>query len=99
MEITSVDIWTVLVPIIRGRVHSPEYSADWEENPRDRVPLHLIRLNSDFVGSWTREDDLIVEPIPFVDGYVPTPMAPGLGCDLDAAALERYGRAHETLRK
>lgn len=52
-------------------------------------------MASDFVGSWTREDDLIVEPIPFVDGYVPTPMQPGLGCALDEKALARYVRAHE----
>jgi L-alanine-DL-glutamate epimerase-like enolase superfamily enzyme len=55
-------------------------------------------MASDFVGSWTREDDLIVEPITFVDGYVPTPMAPGLGCDLDLTALPKYTTAHETLQ-
>ena len=53
-------------------------------------------MASDFVGSWTREDDLIVEPIPFVDGYVPTPMQPGLGCVLDEKALVRYVRGSET---
>ena len=41
---------------------------------------------------------LIVEPIEFVDGYVPTPMKPGLGVELDLAALQRYCQAHETLR-
>ncbi|MBM3265986.1 MAG: muconate lactonizing mandelate racemase, partial [candidate division Zixibacteria bacterium] len=55
-------------------------------------------MASDFVGSWTREDDLIVEPIPFVDGYVPTPMKPGLGCEIDYTALERYTQAHEEIR-
>ena len=54
-------------------------------------------MASDFVGSWTREDDLIVEPIEFVDGYAPTPMRPGLGCALDEAALTRYSQAHETV--
>ncbi|MDE0961510.1 MAG: hypothetical protein OSB73_00140 [Candidatus Latescibacteria bacterium] len=54
-------------------------------------------MASDFVGSWTREDDLIVEPIEFVDGYVPTPMRPGLGCALDEAALTRYSQGHETI--
>ncbi|MCC7261476.1 MAG: hypothetical protein IT369_03035 [Candidatus Latescibacteria bacterium] len=54
-------------------------------------------LASDFVGSWTREDDLILEPIPFADGYTPTPMKPGLGVELDTAALARYCQAHETL--
>ena len=54
-------------------------------------------MASDFVGSWTREDDLLVEAIPFVDGQVPTPQKPGLGCELDLAALERYGQAHQTI--
>ena len=55
-------------------------------------------MASDFVGSWTREDDLIVEPIQFIDGYVPTPMAPGLGCELDLETLARYTQAHQTFR-
>ena len=55
-------------------------------------------MASDFVGSWTREDDLIAEPIEFVDGYVATPQRPGLGCDLDLRALPRYTRAHEEIR-
>ncbi len=55
-------------------------------------------MASDFVGTWTREDDLIVEPIEFVDGYVATPQRPGLGCDLDLRALPRYTRAHEEIR-
>jgi muconate cycloisomerase len=54
-------------------------------------------MASDFVGSWTREDDLITEPICFVDGYVPTPMAPGLGCELDLVALQRYTKASEVV--
>ena len=52
-------------------------------------------MASDFVGSWTRQDDLIVEPIEFVDGYVPTPTKPGLGCEIDYAAMGRYTIAHE----
>jgi muconate cycloisomerase len=54
-------------------------------------------MASDFVGSWTREDDLIVEPIIFVDGHVPVPQGPGLGCELDAEALARYVQAHEVV--
>ena len=44
MKITSVDIWTVVVPTIPGRVHSPELvpRAGWDE-----VPKHLLRLNTD----------------------------------------------------
>jgi len=47
-------------------------------------------LGSDFVGSWTREDDLVVEGIQFEDGYALVPDRPGLGCELDMDALERY---------
>lgn len=52
-------------------------------------------MASDFVGSWTREDDLILEPILFEDGFVSVPMAPGLGCDLDLDAVGRYSQAHQ----
>ena len=54
-------------------------------------------MASDFVGSWTRADDLILDPIRFVDGYTPTPMQPGLGCALDEQALERYARRYEEI--
>ena len=47
-------------------------------------------LPSDLVGSWVREDDLIVEPIQFGDGTVIVPNKPGIGCELDLAAVERY---------
>ncbi|HIM55087.1 MAG TPA: hypothetical protein EYM39_00130, partial [Candidatus Latescibacteria bacterium] len=44
MKITSVDIWTVVVPTIPGRVHSPEWVADtgW-----DQMPKQILRLNTD----------------------------------------------------
>jgi muconate cycloisomerase len=47
-------------------------------------------LGSDFVGSWTREDDLVVEGIQFEDGYALVPDKPGLGCELDMDALEAH---------
>ena len=47
-------------------------------------------LPSDLVGSWVREDDLIVGGLRFEDGCAVVPTAPGLGCELDMAALERY---------
>lgn len=47
-------------------------------------------LPSDFVGSWVREDDLIVEPIQLEGGYAVVPDRPGLGCELDVAAVEKY---------
>ncbi len=54
-------------------------------------------MASDFVGSWTREDDLILEPIEFVNGYVVTPDRPGLGCDLDLATLPKYTQSHQEI--
>ena len=54
-------------------------------------------MASDFVGSWTREDDLILEPIEFADGFTPTPQKPGLGCELDVEALPRYVQHHEQI--
>jgi len=55
-------------------------------------------MASDFVGSWTREDDLILEPIEFVNGYVTTPDKPGLGCDLDLETLPKYTQSHQEIR-
>ena len=52
-------------------------------------------MASDFVGSWTREDDLIIEPICFKNGYVETPQKPGLGCELDLKALGHYAQSYE----
>ena len=54
-------------------------------------------MASDFVGSWTRENDLIVEPIEFRDGYVTVPQLPGLGCELDECSLETYTQSFETV--
>lgn len=56
-------------------------------------------MASDSVGSWTPEDDLIVEPMGFVDGYVPTPMKPGLGCELDYGAMQKYTQVHEEITR
>ena len=44
VKITSVDIWTVVVPTIPGRVHSPEWVA---ETGWDQMPKHIVRLNTD----------------------------------------------------
>ena len=43
MKIVSIDIITVVVPTIPGRVHSASLGpAGW-----DQVPKHIIRLNTD----------------------------------------------------
>ena len=54
-------------------------------------------MASDFVGSWVREDDLILEPLTFEDGFTPVPMKPGLGCEMDMNAIEKYTQSHERL--
>ena len=55
-------------------------------------------MASDIVGSWVREHSLIRESREFADGFTPVPMAPGLGCELDMAAVERYSRSRETVQ-
>jgi muconate cycloisomerase len=47
-------------------------------------------LPSHLVGPFLREDDLIVDPIVFEDGYAIVPKEPGLGVELDTEALEKY---------
>ncbi len=47
-------------------------------------------LASDIIGNFLREDDLIVEPIRYADGNAIVPQAPGLGVELDEAAVARY---------
>ena len=53
------------------------------------VPRNCV-MPSDFVGSWTREDDLIVEGIGFDGGSAVVPSTPGLGCELDEGAVQKY---------
>jgi len=36
------------------------------------------------------KDDLIVEPMRFVDGAIEVPTAPGLGIAVDEAKIQRY---------
>jgi muconate cycloisomerase len=47
-------------------------------------------LASDIIGNFLREDDLIVNPIQYEDGCAIVPQTPGLGVELDEAALARY---------
>jgi muconate cycloisomerase len=48
-------------------------------------------LPSDIVGTLLRQDDLVVNPLRYEDGFVHVPEEPGLGVTLDEAALERWG--------
>jgi L-alanine-DL-glutamate epimerase-like enolase superfamily enzyme len=65
---------------------------------RDMSSVHAAaaagcRLPSDIIGHLLREDDLIAEPIPFCEGALRVPDAPGLGVALDREALEKYRSA------
>ena len=44
MKINAIDVWTVVVPTIPGRVHSPEWVL---ETSWDQVPKHIVRLRTD----------------------------------------------------
>ena len=44
MKITSISVWTVVVPTIPGRVHSAEY---YPEVGWDQMPKHIVRLDTD----------------------------------------------------
>lgn len=47
-------------------------------------------IPSDIFGELVRVDDLITEPIRFVDGAAVVPQGAGLGVELDKAAVEKY---------
>lgn len=47
-------------------------------------------LGSDLIGNFLREDDLIVDPIRFEGEWAQVPAGPGLGVELDDAAVRRY---------
>ncbi len=51
-------------------------------------------LRSDIFGELVRENDLIAEPIRIENGRARVPQTPGLGVELDLAAVEKY-RARE----
>jgi muconate cycloisomerase len=62
---------------------------------RDMSSVHAAaaagcRLPSGMIGHILREDDLIVDPIPFESGCLIVPDLPGLGIELDRNALEHY---------
>ncbi|MEW6753045.1 MAG: mandelate racemase/muconate lactonizing enzyme family protein [Candidatus Latescibacterota bacterium] len=62
---------------------------------RDMSSVHAAAaagcsLPSDIVGHLLREDDLLAAPMRLEDGALVVPDVPGLGVELDRAALERY---------
>ena len=44
----------------------------------------------DIIGHVMREDDLIVHPIPIINGFIRAPVGPGLGVELDLDAVDKY---------
>jgi muconate cycloisomerase len=50
-------------------------------------------LPSDIIGNFFREDDLLAEPIRIEKGYALVPDKPGLGVELDEAAVVKYSVA------
>lgn len=50
-------------------------------------------LRSDILGELVRENDLILEPLEIRGGRVRVPQQPGLGVELDLAAVEKYRAA------
>ena len=63
---------------------------------RDMSYVHMAAATasctfpSDIVGNFLREDDLIAEPIRIENGFAALPQSPGLGVELDEAAVARY---------
>jgi L-alanine-DL-glutamate epimerase-like enolase superfamily enzyme len=52
-------------------------------------------IPSDIFGELVREDDLIEQPIEFVQGAALVPQGEGLGVSIDRAALEKYGTTRQ----
>jgi len=85
MKIDRIEKFKVRVPAKPGTVNSPQ----WGPPVFDQVPKFILRIH--IIGNLLRQDDLIVEPIKFEDGYALVPQEAGLGIELDEAALEKYG--------
>ena len=50
-----------------------------------------IHYGSDYyVANFLLVDDMIVTPLPMKDGHIFVPSGPGLGVEVDWAAVERY---------
>ena len=62
MKITGAEIWTVVVPTIPGRVHSPEWVA---ETGWDQMPKQIVRLTTDteYVGIGETDRGVSVEAV------------------------------------
>jgi L-alanine-DL-glutamate epimerase-like enolase superfamily enzyme len=52
--------------------------------------VRLMVLPGDTAGPWIREDDLVREYYPLVDGHVELPWRPGYGLEPDPDAIDRY---------
>jgi len=71
--------------------------AMWESGIGMAASLHFmastpnVHYGSDYyVANFLLVDDLIAEALPMADGYMAVPHGPGLGIEIDWAAVERY---------
>ena len=71
--------------------------AMWESGIGMAASLHFavstpnIHYGSDYyVANFLLVDDMIVTPLPMKDGHIFVPSGPGLGVEVDWAAVERY---------
>ena len=72
---------------------------------RTAAELHLAAsapnciLPGDQAAPWLRESHLLKEDFAIEDGHVLLPEGPGLGVEVDLAAVEKYCTSHVTLKK
>lgn len=71
--------------------------AMWESGIGIAASLHFtastpnVHYGSDYyIPNFLLLDDMILEPLPMKDGYIFAPPGPGLGIEVDWAAVERY---------
>ncbi len=81
----SLHVWGGAV----GLAASVHFLASMPPSPHtDRIP-HPVMLEYDR-GTNALRDDLLVTPIPCVDGHLTVPTGPGLGIELDRDVVEKY---------
>ena len=81
----SLHVWGGAV----GLAAAVHFLASMPASPHtDRIP-HPVMLEYDR-GRNALRDDLLVEPIPCIDGHLTVPTGPGLGVEIDWDVVEKY---------
>ena len=81
----SLHVWGGAV----GLAAAVHFLASMPPSPHtDRIP-HPVMLEYDR-GTNALRDDLLVTPIPCVDGHLTVPTGPGLGIEIDRDVVEKY---------